>query len=70
MRRSFAGFTVVLMVFVPLLAATYQEKAPVLAFESTTKDFGKVTQGVPLKHVFRFANKGPVVLEIYKVEGS
>jgi hypothetical protein len=47
-----------------------QVKVPVLSFDAPTKDFGKVTEGAILKHVFRFANKGQVPLEILKVEPS
>jgi hypothetical protein len=50
--------------------AVAQNKAPVLVFEDQTKDFGKVMEGAPIKHVFKFSNKGDAVLEIFKVEGS
>ncbi len=50
--------------------AAAQDQVPVLVFESQTKDFGKVLEGAPIKHVFKFANKGGAVLEIFKVEGS
>jgi len=50
--------------------AVAQNKAPVLVFEDQTKDFGKVMEGAPIKHVFKFSNKGDSVLEIFKVEGS
>jgi hypothetical protein len=49
-----------------LLAA--QEKGPAIVFDSTTKDFGKVTEGETLKHVFKFTNKGQTTLDIVKVE--
>ncbi len=47
-----------------------QDKTPVISFENTNKDFGKVTEGQLLKHIFRFTNKGSVQLEILKVESS
>jgi len=46
------------------------ENAPSIAFESSTKDFGKITQGQVLKHVFKFTNKGSGTLEIHSAEGS
>ncbi|PYU96230.1 MAG: hypothetical protein DMG08_02770 [Acidobacteria bacterium] len=46
------------------------ENAPSIAFESSTKDFGKITQGQVLKHVFKFTNKGTGTLEIHSAEGS
>ena len=46
------------------------ENAPNIAFESNTKDFGKITQGQVLKHVFKFTNKGTGTLEIHSAEGS
>jgi len=46
------------------------ENAPSIAFESSTKDFGKITQGQVLKHVFNFTNKGTGTLEIHSAEGS
>ena len=46
------------------------ENAPTIAFESNTKDFGKVTPGQVLKHVFKFTNKGTGTLEIHSAEGS
>jgi len=45
------------------------ENAPSIAFESSTKDFGKITQGQVLKHVFKFTNKGTGTLEIHSAEG-
>ncbi len=49
---------------------TAQDKRPAVTFDSQTKDFGKVTEGQTIKHVFKFTNKGDAVLEIYKVEPS
>jgi hypothetical protein len=34
------------------------------------KDFGEVSEGESLKHVFRFTNKGQALLEIQKVEAA
>ncbi len=46
------------------------EKPPAITFVSTVKDFGKVTEGEVLKHVFTFSNTGGAELEILKVEPS
>jgi hypothetical protein len=67
MKQLMIGIILFLLAAVPLAA---QDKAPVLVFESQTKDFGKVNEGAPIKHVFKFANKGDAVLEIFKVEGT
>jgi len=66
-RFSLAIFGVLSAAIFPVLA---QDSAPQIVFESQTKDFGKVIEGAPLKHIFRFANKGNAALEIVKVEPS
>lgn len=53
-----------------LLALESAEKAPSIAFDSVARDFGTVTEGENLKHVFTFRNKGDATLEILKVEPS
>jgi len=53
-----------------LLALGSADKAPVIAFDGIAKDFGTVTEGETLKHVFTFRNKGDTTLEILKVEPS
>ena len=67
MKRLQIGLVLLLLAVWP---AVSQGKAPVLVFEGQTKDFGKVMEGAPIKHVFKFSNKGDAVLEIFKVEGS
>jgi len=52
------------LVAIPLAG---QEKSPAIAFSEHAKDFGKVTAGQTLTHVFRFTNKGQGVLEIFQV---
>ncbi len=47
-----------------------QDKSPAISFEGLTKDFGKVTEGETLKHIFRFTNKGDATLEIFNVAPS
>ena len=64
------GILTSVVLILAILQLPAQDKTPVLSFDSPNKDFGKVTEGVTLKHVFRFTNKGPVPLEILKVESS
>jgi len=51
----------------PLLA---QETGPRLAFDSATVDLGKVSDGEPLHHVFKFTNQGGSTLEIREIQAS
>jgi hypothetical protein len=44
-----------------------QGKIPTIVFDSQSKDFGQVTAGEVLTHVFKFTNKGQAVLEIFQV---
>jgi hypothetical protein len=67
MKIASIALIVLLLAVFPLLAQT---GGPALAFDSPTKDFGKVSEGTVLKHVFKFANKGSATLEILKVEPS
>jgi hypothetical protein len=60
-------FAVAVAGILPLPA---QKKGATIAFESTTHDFGKVSEGAALKHVFKFANKGNETLEIIRVDAS
>jgi hypothetical protein len=53
-----------------LLTLGAADKAPAIAFDGVAKDFGTVTEGESLKHVFTFKNKGEATLEILKVEPS
>jgi len=46
------------------------DNSPSIVFDSTTKDFGKVTEGEKLKHIFKFTNKGTATLEINSAEPS
>jgi Protein of unknown function (DUF1573) len=48
-------------------AAAAQDKRAAIVFDSQTKDFGRVLEGEPLKHVFRFTNKGDATLEILDI---
>ena len=66
-RFSLTVFALAAAAFLPLHA---QERAPRIVFDSQTKDFGKVIEGQPLKHVFRFTNKGNATLQILNVAPS
>ena len=45
-----------------------QDKGPIIVFPAgQTKDFGKITAGLTLKHVFKFSNKGQAPLRILQV---
>lgn len=59
-----------LLLIVSLVTILAQDKAPTIAFESLTKDFGRVIEGQGLKHIFKFKNNGQGLLEILKVEPS
>jgi hypothetical protein len=50
------------------LPSPAQDKQPVIVFDSPKKDVGKVNEGDPIKHVFRFTNKGQARLDILSVE--
>jgi hypothetical protein len=68
MKRIWLGFLVVLAASaLPLFGL---DNAPAIFFDSTTKDFGKVTEGETLKHIFKFTNKGNATLEIASAEAS
>jgi hypothetical protein len=49
-----------------------QAKEPLAVFEwvSTNHDFGKIKQGVPVTHEFKFTNKGKAPLIITNVQAS
>ncbi len=66
-RIWFSFFVIAAASALPLLGF---DDAPAIVFDSTTKDFGKVTQGETLKHIFKFTNKGNATLEIASAEPS
>ena len=72
MEQRMKRFSVLacLVLIVAMLPLQAQDKVPVIAFDHLSKDFGRVTEGQVLKHVFKFTNKGLVPLEILKVESS
>jgi hypothetical protein len=47
-----------------------QADVAVFAWDNTTHDFGKVKQGVPVTHEFKFTNSGKVPLVITNVQPS
>jgi hypothetical protein len=59
-----------LVLIAGMVSLPAQDKRPSIVFDSLTKDFGKVTEGETIKHVFKFTNKGDAVLDIFKVEPS
>ena len=65
MKRSCAAIGMCLAL--GLMAVSGQSNNPAVAFDSLSKDFGTVTQGEILKHVFTFINKGSGVLTISDV---
>ncbi|PYV16828.1 MAG: hypothetical protein DMG07_07040 [Acidobacteria bacterium] len=62
-RILFAVLAVTVPAVIPLAAQT-------IVFDSQTKDFGKVTEGERVKHVFKFSNKGSATLEIRSAEST
>jgi len=49
-------------------AAAAQDRRAAIVFDGQSKDFGRVLEGEPLKHVFKFTNKGDATLEILKID--
>ena len=47
-----------------------QDKGPSISFDSTSKNFGKATEGETLRHVFKFTNRGNAPLEVIGVNAS
>lgn len=50
-----------------------QEKSadgPIIAFEESSRDFGNITQGDKVEHVFKFENKGKTPLVISNVAAT
>ncbi len=56
-----------------VLTLQAQEKSsdgPVIAFEESSRDFGNITQGDKVEHVFKFENKGKTPLVISNVAAT
>jgi hypothetical protein len=66
-RFSLVFFALPAVAFFSLYA---RDSAPHIVFDNQVKDFGEVTEGETLRHVFRFTNKGTATLEIVSVEPS
>ncbi|PYV16825.1 MAG: hypothetical protein DMG07_07025 [Acidobacteria bacterium] len=66
MRQTFFGVLAVTIAGVISLPA----QSPTIVFDAQTKDFGKVTEGERLKHVFKFSNKGAATLEILSAQST
>lgn len=63
---------VVILVLITTCASKLmaQEQVPVIAFDSTTADAGKVMDGEKIQHTFKITNKGTATLELLAVEPS
>jgi hypothetical protein len=58
-------FFLFFLFFLPVcIAVADQEHDPSINFPETSKDFGKVDQGVKIRQIFSFTNEGESVLEI------
>lgn len=68
MRRSF--FLICAIETLGLLSLAARHAGPSIAFESLAADFKKITDGEPIRQVFKFTNKGDETLEILGVEAS
>jgi len=68
MKKSVAVFGIIFLAVFAVYAAQDNILGPSIAFDGLAKDFGKVIEGAPLKHIFKFTNKGSATLEIFKVE--
>lgn len=68
MRRMF--FSLCALAALDLLPLYAQETGARLAFDSITVDLGKVPDGEPLHHVFKFTNVGGSTLEMREIQAS
>jgi len=63
--------TTLLVAFNPRVGHWFQQqKGPRFQFAETTFDFGKITQGAVVDHIFKFANVGQDTLQILNVKPS
>ena len=65
--------TLLVFAFFSVFLAQAQEKSendPVIAFDEASKDFGDITQGDKVEHVFKFENTGKSPLVISNVEAT
>lgn len=69
LRKARVALIVPVLFFV-LVSVSLAEKGPKIKFNEDSFDFGKVTQGQSLTHVFAFSNEGDEVLLIDKVNSS
>jgi hypothetical protein len=65
-----ACFLFCAIIIMGMLTLSAQEKGPKIVFDSTTKNFEKVSEGETLRHVFKFTNAGTQTLEIIRVDSS
>lgn len=65
--------TLLVFAFFSVFLAQAQEKSeddPVITFEEASKDFGDITQGDKVEHVFKFENTGKSPLVISNVAAT
>lgn len=71
MKNKLITFCSALLAFIVLSAYTAQTQGNgEFKFETETHDFGKIPQGTPVTHVFKFENTGTEPLIINKVEST
>lgn len=72
MRRKQQSLVLLVMLLFSIasLNASDKAKGPRIHFAETSYDFGTVSQGTPVKHVFKFKNIGTDTLKIHNVRTS
>lgn len=70
MKRLFILMALTLVVTAGFAQSAAPAEVAVATFEGQTFDFGKVKQGVPVTHEFKFTNTGKVPLIITNVQAS
>lgn len=58
----------IVMIYLVAFGATAQTAGPIIAWDKSTHDFGDVTQGDKVEHVFKFKNAGTEPLIITNVQ--
>jgi len=70
MKKLFFVLMICFVVYTVKAQEKKQEEKPVIEFESTSYDFGKIYEGKPASHEFIFTNKGKVPLVLSNVKPS
>ena len=63
-------FSIFLFLNITILSAQTAKKYPIMTFEQTTINYGKVTPEMSGRRSFKFTNTGNAVLILEKVKGS